>query len=94
MMPADPKLGQTYRQEYYKGEAEDMAKVLDLKGSLTIPYGSFDHVLETKEWTPLEPGVTEHKYYAAGVVDIMEVAVQGPPKRLELVDVKSSERGS
>jgi hypothetical protein len=94
MMPADPKLGQTYRQEYYKGEAEDMAKVLDLKGSLTIPYGSFDQVLETKEWTPLEPGVTEHKYYAAGVGDIMEVAVQGPPKRLELVDVKSSERGS
>src|SRR5919107_1400101 len=28
MMQADPKVGQTYRQEYYPGEAMDMARVL------------------------------------------------------------------
>jgi hypothetical protein len=52
-MQAHPKVGHSYRQEYYKGEAEDMAKVLGLNESVTVPYGSFDHVLVTKEWRPL-----------------------------------------
>jgi hypothetical protein len=89
IMPADPKVGETYRQEYYKGKAEDMAKVLSLDESATVPYGSFDHVLMTNEWTPLEPNIAEHKYYAAGVGNILEVAVKGPQERLELVDVKT-----
>jgi hypothetical protein len=67
IMQAEPKVGQSYRQEYYPGEAEDMAKVQSLNESVTVPYGSFDHVLETKEWTPLEPSYDEHKYYARGV---------------------------
>jgi hypothetical protein len=86
-MQAHPKVGQTYRQEYSKGAAEDMAKVLKLNGSDKVPYGSFDGVLETKELTPLEPGVAEHKYYAAGVGDIKEVTVKGPSETLELVGV-------
>jgi hypothetical protein len=67
IMQADPKVGKSYHQEYYKGEAEDMARVLSLNASVTVPYGSFDHVLVTKEWTPLEPSYHEHKYYARGV---------------------------
>ena len=67
IMQAEPKVGQSYRQEYYPGEAEDMAKVQSLNESVTVPYGSFDHVLETREWTPLEPSYDEHKYYARGV---------------------------
>jgi hypothetical protein len=81
IMQADPKVGQTYRQEYYKGEAEDMAKVQSLNDSVTVPYGSFDHVLVTKEWTPLEPSYHEHKYYARGVGHVYGGG-------LELVDVK------
>src|SRR5215211_6652133 len=42
-------------------------KVQSLNDSVTVPYGSFDHVLVTKEWTPLEPSYHEHKYYAPGV---------------------------
>ena len=66
IMQADPKVGQSYHQEYYKGEAEDMARVQSLNESVTVPYGSFDHVLVTREWTPLEPSYDEHKYYALG----------------------------
>lgn len=88
IMPAEPKVGHTYRQEYYKGEAEDMAKALKLDGSATVPYGSFDHVLVTDEWTPLEPNIAEHKYYASGVGNVLEVATKGPQERLELVEVK------
>jgi hypothetical protein len=90
IMQAYPKVGQIYRQEYYKGKAEDMARVLSLNSSAKVPYGSFDHVVLTNEWTPLEPGVAEHKYYAAGLGDIKEVAVKGPPETLVLVDVRSS----
>ena len=88
IMQSHPKMGQSYRQEYKKGSAEDMAKVLELNGSAEVPYGSFDHVLVTKEWSPLEPGVVEHKSYAAGVGDVKEVTVKGPPETLGLVKVE------
>jgi hypothetical protein len=87
-MPADPKVVQTYRQEYSKGVAEDKARVVRLDGSAKVPYGSFDHVLVTEEFTPLEPNVVERQYYVAGVGDIIEATVKGQPERIELVDVK------
>src|SRR5215216_186601 len=81
IMQADPKVGQSYHQEYYPGEAMDMAKVLSLNESVRVPYGSFDRVLETKEWSPLEPSYSEHKYYARRVGQVYGGG-------LELVDVK------
>jgi hypothetical protein len=88
IMQANPKVGQSYRQEYSKGSAEDMAKVLKLNGFAKVPYGSFDHTLVSKEWSPLERGVVEHKKYAAGVGDIKEVTVKGPSETLGLVNVE------
>jgi hypothetical protein len=82
MMQASPKVGQSYRQEYYKGHAEDWAQVVNLDETVKVPYGSFEHVLVTKEWTPLEPNLIEHKYYAPGVGPV------GPPGGLELIDIK------
>jgi hypothetical protein len=82
IMPADPKVGQSYRQEYYPGEAMDMAKVLSLNASVTVPYGSFDRALETREWTPLQPGFSEKKYYVGGVGPL------GNPGDQALIDVK------
>ena len=87
-MRAAPRVGQTYRQEYSKGVAEDRARVLKLDGSVKVPYGSYDHVLVTEEFTPLEPGVVERQYYVAGVGDIVEATVKGEPERIELVAVK------
>ncbi len=59
VMQADPKVDQSYYQEHYPGAAMDMARVLSSNASVTVPYGSFDDVLETKEWTPLQPGFSE-----------------------------------
>ena len=84
VMPADPKVGQSYHQEYYPGEAMDMAKVLSVNTSISVPYGSFDQVLETREWTPLQPGFSEKKYYVRGVGPL------GNPADLGLLDVKHS----
>jgi len=69
VMYADPAahLGETYRQEYYAGEAEDMADLLSVSESVTVPYGSFTGVVQTRDYTPLEPGVEEHKFYARGI---------------------------
>jgi hypothetical protein len=82
VMQADPKVDQSYFQEHYPGEAMDTARVIDLNTSVTVPYGSFDHVLETKEWTPLQPGFSERKYYVRGVGPL------GNPNDIALVDVK------
>jgi hypothetical protein len=70
VMETDPSSGDLYRQEYYASLAEDMAKVLSANESVAVPYGSFEHALETSEWTPLERGVIEHKYYVKGVGNV------------------------
>jgi hypothetical protein len=94
IMPADPKVGDSYRQEYYRGEAEDMAKVISLNGTgltdaVSTPYGSFNEdVLVTKDWNPLEPDILEHKYYAPGVGLIGETKVTGPAEKIELIDLR------
>ena len=85
-MKAEPRVGDAYRQEYYDGEAEDMGEVIDLNGSSTVPYGSFDGLVVITEWTPLEPGVIEQDYYARGVGVVLEVVVKGGSERLELVE--------
>jgi hypothetical protein len=88
VMLADPDVGHVYRQEYYRGEAEDMAQVLSLDASTTVPYGSFQNCLETKEWTPLEPGVSERKYYAAGV-GMLSTRTVGGGDRSDLVSISA-----
>jgi hypothetical protein len=90
LLPAHPKPGLAYRQEYYEGEAEDAAEVLSIEEAATVPYGSFGHVLLTKEYTPLEPKLLEHKFYARGVGPVLAFTVSGGSDREELV---SFERG-
>ncbi len=77
IMHADPlaHTGEPYRQEYFPGEAEDMGLVVGATEPLTVPFGSFDDVVQTEDWTPLEPDVREHKFYARGVGVIKEVKV-------------------
>ena len=77
IMPSEPKVVQSYHQEYYPGEAMDMARVLSFDASVTVPYGSFDHALETREWTPLQPGFSEKKYYVRGVGPLGNPGDQG-----------------
>ena len=87
IMEADPRRGDSYRQEFYSGHAEDMAKVLGKIASLSVPYGTFGDVLVTREWTPLEPGVAEKKYYAPGIGEVASRAVAGESEYLKLVAV-------
>ncbi|HSU72322.1 MAG TPA: PepSY domain-containing protein [Candidatus Binatia bacterium] len=67
IMPAHPEIGKQYRQEYSPGVAEDMAEVIVLDESVTVPAGTYQHCVRTREWTPLEPGVSEEKVYCPDV---------------------------
>jgi hypothetical protein len=87
LLPGEPEVGMRYRQEYYEGEAEDRGEILSLDATAKVPFGSFDGVLKTKDTTPLEPDVLEHKFYAKGVGPVLAVAVSGGGGREELVSV-------
>jgi hypothetical protein len=87
-MPAHPRVGQAFRQEFYKGQAEDHFQVLSLHATVNVPYASSKHALLTKEWTPLEQGVIDHKLYLRGVGTVSEQTVKGPTERLALVSLK------
>jgi hypothetical protein len=86
IMKARPRSGVAYRQEYYRGHAEDFGQVLGKVESVTVPAGSYHDVLETKEFTPLEPKLVEHKYYARGVGVVREVTVKGGSDRTQLME--------
>ena len=72
-------------QAWIKGE--DMAKTLRLNAVVSGPYGDFEDCLVTKEWTPLDPGAIEHKYYAEGVGLVLVRELHGKTVYVELVDV-------
>jgi hypothetical protein len=85
VVPANPEVGMTYRQEYYAGEAEDRAKVLSLDEQVEVPYGAFDGCLQTEDSTPLDPDVLEHKYYCRDVGSALVVDVGAGAGGEELV---------
>jgi hypothetical protein len=86
-MPAHPHVGDTFRQEFLPGEAEDHFRIMTLDGSRNVPYGSFNNVMRTREWTPLELGTRDAKYYVKGIGEIEETAVRGPSEFFKLVQV-------
>jgi hypothetical protein len=85
VMLADPAVGDAYRQEYYPGEAEDMAEVVRVGASEEVAEGSFDDLVVIEEWTPLEPDVIEEKSYAFGLGVVLEEVIEGGSGRIELV---------
>jgi hypothetical protein len=91
-MPAHPKVGQSFRQEFFKGHAEDHFRVLSLTASVAVPQTSSKRALLTKEWTPLEPGVVDHKLYVRGVGLVKEQMVKGGDERAVLVEVTRETR--
>lgn len=87
IMLANPIVGLWYRQEYFKGEAEDVAQVIGTNATVTVPYGTFTNCLQIAEWNLLEPGVVEHKFYADGIGMIRAVKVKGGSDYEDLVSI-------
>ncbi len=77
-MPAHPKVGQSFRQEYLRGHAEDHFAVIRLSRRSLL----------TREWTPLEPDTLDHKLYVRGTGLVREETVKGGNERWQLADVR------
>lgn len=88
-MQSDPELGRRFRQEWYRGHAEDTYRAVDLSTHITVPYGSFEDALRTAETTALEPDVLDNKWYVRGIGEVEELAVNGPTEKLVLIDIRT-----
>jgi hypothetical protein len=87
IMNADPQVTDSFRQECYEGEAEDMFWVVATGGTRKVPAGTFENVVRTLEWTPLEPRIVVEKFHAAGVGLIAERALSGGLEEVELLEM-------
>jgi hypothetical protein len=85
-IPGRPRLGQKGLQEFLKGHAEDHFKVIGVFGTVTPPGKA--NTLLTEEWTPLEPGVIDHKMYVRGIGTVLEQSQRGPNERNELISIR------
>lgn len=81
-------IGDSYRQEYYQGEAEDMAEVVSLNEKVVVPYGSFYNCIKTKDWSALEPEVIEYKYYSPSVKNVVLEIEANSNTRVELMNIE------
>jgi hypothetical protein len=84
IMPAHPTVGKQYRQEFLEGEAEDEAVIVDRGLDVSVPYGAFHNCVKTVEFTRLEPGIKEAKFYCPGVGVVKDRGVLGSDDRLVL----------
>jgi hypothetical protein len=85
-LPAAPFVGLSYREEYSKGVAEDQSRVLALDAQVRVRAGHFKRALLTEDFSPLEPDVSELKFYAKGSGQaVLAIDVSGGTDREELI---------
>jgi hypothetical protein len=89
ILPSDPHPGDCYQQEYYEDEAEDLGKVLRLNADVSVEFGDYGECMVMKEWTPLEPGNVEHKFYAPGEGLVFIKELKEKTVEVELVDINT-----
>jgi hypothetical protein len=87
IMEANPQIPDSYRQEYFAGQAEDTAWVVDRGETTTVPYGKVRNVLTTLEATRLEPGAYDKKVYGPGIGIVSELAITGATEYANLESV-------
>jgi len=85
LLPAVPVAGDIYRQEVSFTNAEDAIEIIAVNGTESVPGASCDgDCLITLDFSPLDPGVEENKYYAPDVGMILEVNLD-TGDRVELI---------
>jgi hypothetical protein len=88
IMPAKPRRGQRFRQEYSKDVAQDGVRVLGRVQQVEVPRHRFKRALLFEETTPLEPEVLDLFFFARGVGLVLAVEVAGGSERTELIRFK------
>src|SRR4029453_13404966 len=77
MIPARPEVGQKYRQEYKKGDAEDNGQVIATDNLVGAKAGQYKGALVTTDTSTIEPDVAEFKFYAPNVGPVLALDVSG-----------------
>jgi hypothetical protein len=88
-MPADPRPGLAYRQEYLAGEAEDRAVVVGVEKAVQTRAGLFRNLVMTRDINPLKKAFVEFKFYARGVGPVLALGIAGTDSREELVSYRA-----
>jgi hypothetical protein len=91
IMHARPVVGAAYRQEYRKGVAEDMGRVVSVDDTASVPAGRFTGCVTTEDWSPLEPETMERKTYCRGVGVVREMTTKGGHELVELVAIRRAQ---
>jgi hypothetical protein len=84
IMPAQPRISQTVQQELASGIAEDRATFLLIGEVVRVKAGAYTGCAKTRDFTPLEPGIEEFKWYCPGIGMVKE---EGDGAELFLVSV-------
>jgi hypothetical protein len=84
LLPFEPQPGDFFRQEFSQTDAEDVIEILAIDATESSPGASCSgNCLLTRDFTPLEPGAEENKYYAPGIGLIVEIK-PGTTERVQL----------
>lgn len=81
-MVSNPQVGDEFRNEYYKSEAEDISKIVSANETVTVPFGTFTGCVKTFDSTPLEPTKTAHKYFCKQPVGGTALEVELPTPQM------------
>ncbi len=87
VVPAEPVAGCGFRQEYYKGEAEDRARILTTRDDIKVEGTKYRTVMSTSDRVPTEPFVLEHKFYGEGVGPVLVAGISPSDAREVLLRV-------
>ncbi len=86
LLPFAPEPGDIFRQEFAQTDAEDAIEIIAIDGTEAAPGGACNgNCLLTRDFTPLEPGVAENKYYVLGTGLIVEIDLE-TGDRVELLE--------
>ncbi len=88
-MKADQKVGDSYKQEYYKGEAEDMRDTVAVGLTIATKLATYNDCVKVYDWTPLDPKSREHKYYCPEVGSLVLNENLETGKRAELIEIST-----
>jgi hypothetical protein len=89
-MPAKPKAGMRFRLEGgFKTGAADHTEILSVgKEQVQVPFGYFPRTVMMRDFTPLEPRVSELWFYAKGVGGVLAIDISDGDHREELVSFR------
>jgi hypothetical protein len=67
VMPATPKPGPAFYQEFRPGVAEDKGKILGVNERVPTPSRTYQNAVRIRDTNPLDPTLVQNKWYVRGV---------------------------